>query len=123
MTDAPSKVLRALVEDLAANGLRFDMTPTHEMSSLNTAERFWHDYFRRADASVRERAAAALTPSAEPPQVGAVGDALGRFGHHPYPANDFCIEVECLQARLYNARIGFNKAGLEPETVEVVHRD
>lgn len=32
---------------------------------------------------------------------------LGRFGHHPDPANDFCVEVECLQGEWENHKIGF----------------
>lgn len=69
-----------------------------------------------------------VSPPAEAREPAADGnggavDALGRFGHHPDPANDFCIEVETLEARLINARLGFNKAGLEPETVEAVQRD
>jgi hypothetical protein len=66
---------------------------------------------------VRDPQAAASVATAQAPK------ADGRFGHHADPANDFCIEVECLTARLYNARIGFNKSGLEPETVESVQRD
>ena len=31
---------------------------------------------------------------------------VGRFGHHPDPANDFCIEVEEIEAILYDKRLG-----------------
>ena len=31
-----------------------------------------------------------------------------KFGHHPDPACDFCVEVEELQAMAYNRRIGFD---------------
>jgi hypothetical protein len=34
-------------------------------------------------------------------------ETLGRFGHHPNPADDFCIEVECLQGEWENHKIGF----------------
>lgn len=54
-----------LVRDLAENGLRFSLNPCHDMSSLDAAEQFWHDYMRRADVQIRERAKAALTPRAE----------------------------------------------------------
>jgi len=27
-----------------------------------------------------------------------MSEVMGRFGHHPCPANDFCIEVEELEA-------------------------
>jgi len=30
-----------------------------------------------------------------------------RFGHHPDPAIDFCIEVEAIQGEAYNERVGF----------------
>lgn len=45
---------------------------------------------------------------------------LGRFDHHPDPATDFCIEVESLQSRLFNAKHGLAKMGTQPETVEDV---
>jgi hypothetical protein len=32
---------------------------------------------------------------------------LGRFGHHPDPANDFCVEVEAIEGEAKNYRIGF----------------
>lgn len=34
-------------------------------------------------------------------------ETLGRFGHHPDPADDFCIEVECLQGEWENHKTGF----------------
>lgn len=35
-------------------------------------------------------------------------EKLGRFGHHPDPAIDFCVEVEEIQAMACNRRIGFD---------------
>lgn len=32
---------------------------------------------------------------------------LGRFGHHPDPAVDFEVEVQDLEAEVYNYRAGF----------------
>jgi len=32
---------------------------------------------------------------------------LGRFGHHPDPATDFCVEVECIEGEHLNNKIGF----------------
>lgn len=32
---------------------------------------------------------------------------LGRFGHHPDPTNDFCVEVEEIQAEALNLQLGF----------------
>lgn len=34
--------------------------------------------------------------------------SLGRFGHHPNPAIDFCVEVECLEGMAYNRKVGFD---------------
>jgi hypothetical protein len=36
--------------------------------------------------------------------------ALGRFGHHPDPAIDFCVEVEILQGQAYEAQVGMARA-------------
>lgn len=47
-------------------------------------------------------------------------EKLGRFGHHPDPAIDFEIEVQSLEARLFDAKGGISKPGTEPETVETV---
>ncbi len=32
---------------------------------------------------------------------------LGRFGHHPDPAIDFCVEVETIESEHFNTKIGF----------------
>lgn len=48
---------------------------------------------------------------------------LGRFRHHPNPAIDFCIEVETLQSRLFDAKGSLSKPGTEPETVVSVLAD
>jgi len=34
-------------------------------------------------------------------------ERLGRFGHHPDPAIDFCVEVECIEGEHFNIKIGF----------------
>ena len=34
-------------------------------------------------------------------------ERLGRFGHHPNPAIDFCVEVEVLENEAFNHSIGF----------------
>ncbi|NTF17980.1 hypothetical protein G6L37_06155 [Agrobacterium rubi] len=34
-------------------------------------------------------------------------EKLGRFGHHPDPAVDFCVEVEVLDSEWFNTKIGF----------------
>lgn len=39
-------------------------------------------------------------------------ERLGRFGHHPDPAIDFCVEVEELEGMMFNRRVGFD---LEPD--------
>lgn len=75
--------------------------------------------------------AKAIPPATSPGvTAGAVGEiavglsddikGLGRFSHHPDPAIDFEIEVECLQSRLFNAKGGFSKPGTKPETIAEV---
>lgn len=34
-------------------------------------------------------------------------ETLGRFGHHPDPATDFEVEVQDLEAEVYNFNAGF----------------
>lgn len=31
---------------------------------------------------------------------------LGRFGHHPDPAIDFCVEVEIIEGLAYDVKVG-----------------
>lgn len=40
-----------------------------------------------------------------------MSEIVGRFGHHPDPAIDFCIEVECIEGEAYNERVGFPVEG------------
>lgn len=62
---------------------------------------------RRAEQTIKSKhfaaeALAALTPSA---LSGDAGEGeLGRFGHHPDPAIDFCHEVECCENDAYDLR-------------------
>lgn len=35
-----------------------------------------------------------------------MAEPLGRFGHHPNPAIDFCVEVECLEGMAYDRGVG-----------------
>jgi hypothetical protein len=35
-------------------------------------------------------------------------EKLGRFGHHPDPAIDYCVEVEELEGMMFNRRVGFD---------------
>jgi len=34
---------------------------------------------------------------------------LGRYGHHPDPLIDFCVEVECIESLELDVRLGFEK--------------
>jgi hypothetical protein len=63
MTNHPEAALRALAE----HGLRCDMNPTHDMSSLDASEEFWHRYLRMLDANVRQLATNALEAAPSPP--------------------------------------------------------
>lgn len=40
---------------------------------------------------------------------------LGRFGHHPDPAIDFCVEVEDLDAIANSAKLGLTGFGHEAD--------
>jgi hypothetical protein len=42
-------------------------------------------------------------------------DTLGRFGHHPEAATDFCVEVEELEAIAESARLGLSGFGHEED--------
>lgn len=50
-------------------------------------------------------------------------EKLARFGNHPDPAIDFCIEVEKLESRLHQAERGLSKPGTDPEAVQEVCDD
>lgn len=57
------------------------------------------------DTAIALRAIVAALQAQQPaPAPVQVGDALGRFGHHPDPATDFEVEVTSLQGRLFNAK-------------------
>jgi hypothetical protein len=56
MTNHHEAALRALAE----HGLRCDMNPTHDMSSLYKSEAFWQGYLRMLDTNIRNFAASAL---------------------------------------------------------------
>lgn len=43
---------------------------------------------------------------------------VGRFGHHPDPSDDFCVEVECLEGEWANHRVGFMNGTQSREEVE-----
>jgi len=87
----------------------------------------------QADYERRIVSALAASPRAEPQgrviAKGLLSDdeaskaKLGKFGHHPDPAIDFCIEVESLQARLFDAKHGISKPGYASEPVANVSED
>lgn len=54
MTHTAKQIAIAALSELADVGLRCDMNPTHDMSSEESIEMFWHDYLRRVDESLRE---------------------------------------------------------------------
>lgn len=68
-------------------------------------------------------------PAAETIEHGLLAEAdaeaanLGRFGHHPDAALDFCIEVEALTGRLHDAKHGISKPGTPAEVVQAVAND
>jgi len=59
--------LLEFVEELRDHGLRFDLSPTHDLRYAQTQEgkdaaQFWHSYIRQMDESIRRRAVGALLP-------------------------------------------------------------
>jgi hypothetical protein len=40
---------------------------------------------------------------------GTPGEKMGRFGHHPDPANDFCVEVEAIEGLIFNFNAGIDR--------------
>lgn len=83
--------------------------PDHDPSDFERA--MLEDFLNGAlsDAAVNDilqEAARALAShtTAPPPES---GETLGRFGHHPDPAVDFCLEVEVIQGEAENHRLGF----------------
>lgn len=63
---------------------------------------------------------ATLTQPAEKPRgAQPSNEKLGRFGHHPDPATDFCVEAECLIGELYNASVGFEKESPSREELDL----
>lgn len=48
--------LRSGLQDIAKRGLNCDLIPTHDMSSVESAEKFWHGYLRRMDTLLRDSA-------------------------------------------------------------------
>ena len=61
---------------------------------------------------------AETTPTA-PSRIEA-GEGLGRFGHHPDPAIDFCVEVESLSSIVTDKKLGMRAD--EPWPIERVRR-
>lgn len=69
----------------------------------------------------KDLARSALTAALVPAEQ--EGEKLGRFDHHPDPAIDFEIEVQSLEARLFNAKGRISKPGTEPEAISAVLAD
>jgi hypothetical protein len=60
MENPMTKRIEAALRALAEHGLRCDMNPTHDMSSLYKSEAFWQGYLRMLDTNIRNFAASAL---------------------------------------------------------------
>ena len=42
---------------------------------------------------------------------------LGRFGHHPYPAVDFCVEVDAIESLAEDVKVGLATSEILKERV------
>lgn len=100
--------------------------PTEEMVDAaweSDAADYVGEHKRIYNVSAAYSAMLAAVPSSEIEVRSGLSDdkaGLMRFGHHPDPAIDFCIEVESLEARLSDAKHHYAKMGEEPETVAFV---
>jgi hypothetical protein len=99
LTPAPTPAREGAVSGIHEAGQRF-------LDAFDAAEDEggWILRKQAIEAADEFRSALALTPT--PPT--AAGEPLGRFGHHPDPAIDFCVEVEELQGMAANRKLGFN---------------
>lgn len=122
MNDLISRAQIKHERDLVLDQARKAMPCTGEDEELDHGARMYQagiqDLARRLLALP-----AASQPEAEPVIMQGMSDdttGLARFGHHPDPAIDFCVEVETLESRLHQAEHGLSKPGTEPETVAAV---
>lgn len=72
----------------------------------------WHDIIENP-VPLADWIATSLARTAPDNADSRGGDALGRFGHHPDPAIDFCHEVDCCEADAHGLRgeVGVNLRG------------
>lgn len=89
--------------------IRFDRSPGNENEMPKVISCNW-----MADGDY------ALTAALSSLHAQPEGEKLGRFDHHPDPAIDFEIEVQSLEARLFDAKGGISKPGTNPEDVSAV---
>ncbi|NEU14030.1 hypothetical protein G3T14_18115 [Methylobacterium sp. BTF04] len=101
--------VNALVSDLHAASAALRTNPPAEAPAPENRQTFIPGHLDSLYAS-------GLTPSGvlraeAPAPAGGERDALARFGHHPDPANDFCVEVEVIQGMAHDESVGVPVAG------------
>jgi hypothetical protein len=119
---APSVAVKALadayqkyLDAVSLYNERHAIMKTKPLGTMRVDEEYKAiDETRRAfDKLAVEVATSALSAQAQDAPL-----RVGRFGHHPEPAIDFCIEVEALEGHLFDARHGIGKPGHEPRRVD-----
>lgn len=58
-----------------------------------------------------------------PSGAGEAVEKLGRFGHHPDPAIDYCIEAEALEGYYFDATNGIGKPSEGPRQIDSAFRE
>lgn len=125
MRPSLSKVIIAAIEEQRriiayfkrisrARQLAFEAATTPPAPSVAVKALEWIvQHPEESNASVWDVAKNALSA-----QVQDAPEKAGRFGHHPEPAIDFCIEVEALEGHLFDAKHGIGKTGHEPRRID-----
>lgn len=116
-SDAAGEISDEQYEKIAAHINAVFVDPGTAAAALERAaiavDRAW-----REEGGLNCTKVCAIVRSALSAQVQDAPEKVGRFGHHPEPAIDFCIEVEALEGHLFDAKHGIGKPGHEPRRID-----